>query len=187
VTSPHSGHSGIRYTEAETAQIAARFREAREVWAALITEAGHTLRAADDYNEALVVIGVRAAHLVAAGVPHDVADQEAFMTGLTIGVLAVGAAETAEAAGNASQRHAEPRTGDPTGERVPETGTEALRAKLRQHLAEATDPCQDRGAPWPCDVAEAVGATREHLTECATRIFPERNYACTCRDWNPEW
>jgi hypothetical protein len=184
VTNPQDGQP---FTEAETAQIATRFREAREVWAALVTEARSTLDVAGDRNEALIVIGVRAAHLIAAGVPNDLTDPDAFMTGLTIGVLAVGATETAEAAGNASQRHAEPRTGDPTGERVPETGTEALRAKLRQHLAEATDPCQDRGAPWPCDVAEAVGAAREHLTECATRIFPERNYACTCRDWNPEW
>ncbi len=27
---------------------------------------------------------------------------------------------------------------------------------LRHHLDSRDDPCQDRGASWPCDVAEAL-------------------------------
>ena len=32
-----------------------------------------------------------------------------------------------------------------------------LRNRLAHHLTERTDPCQDRGVEWPCDVAAALG------------------------------
>lgn len=32
-----------------------------------------------------------------------------------------------------------------------------IRTRLEHHLRPNTDPCQDRGCGWPCDVAEAFG------------------------------
>lgn len=32
-----------------------------------------------------------------------------------------------------------------------------LRTALAHHLGAGTDPCQDRGVEWPCDVAAALG------------------------------
>ncbi len=34
--------------------------------------------------------------------------------------------------------------------------TVGLCHELRHHLDSRDDPCQDRGASWPCDVAEAL-------------------------------
>lgn len=34
-----------------------------------------------------------------------------------------------------------------------------LRRKLAYHLVPGTDPCQDHGCDWPCDVATALGVT----------------------------
>jgi hypothetical protein len=36
---------------------------------------------------------------------------------------------------------------------------DALRVKLAHHLVEREDPCQDRGADYPCDVALALGVS----------------------------
>jgi hypothetical protein len=32
-----------------------------------------------------------------------------------------------------------------------------IRSALSHHLDAGTDPCQDRGVDWPCDVADALG------------------------------
>ncbi len=32
----------------------------------------------------------------------------------------------------------------------------AIRSALSHHLDPGTDPCQDRGVEWPCDVADAL-------------------------------
>ena len=41
---------------------------------------------------------------------------------------------------------------------------ERLQDALKHHLSAKTDPCQDRGVDWPCDVAEAFGFPKEMLT-----------------------
>lgn len=33
---------------------------------------------------------------------------------------------------------------------------ESIRMALAHHLDSGTDPCQDRGVDWPCDVADAL-------------------------------
>jgi hypothetical protein len=33
---------------------------------------------------------------------------------------------------------------------------ERIRAELNHHLDPLSDPCQDRGVDWPCDVAMAL-------------------------------
>lgn len=38
-----------------------------------------------------------------------------------------------------------------------------IRQKLAHHLAADTDPCQDRGASWPCDVADALRTAKFYI------------------------
>lgn len=38
----------------------------------------------------------------------------------------------------------------------PDVDVLSIRAALMAHLMESSDPCQDRGVEWPCDVAQAL-------------------------------
>lgn len=46
-----------------------------------------------------------------------------------------------------------------TDDEVTELAVVALRLRrvLQHHFAAESDPCQDRGVEWPCDVADAFG------------------------------